>query len=250
VSRVRVGNDVVDLLNPRTHGRATDERLLGRVFDAEEQEEIRAADLSDAELWCQWAAKEAGFKVISKVLGGPIPFVHRAFKVAWTARHPVDLEARQPDEALIRHGTVGHLGHEASVSVHLLPGAIHAVASWSETAGTKPVRIKTRVARTDTPGSRWEAPLRQLMRRFSDREADAIRSRESAAVRLGARDEVARLLGLDERRFEIVCAPGPASRRPPRVLLDGLETEIDLSLSHDGRWIAWAFWAGSRAPCP
>jgi hypothetical protein len=48
---------------------------------------------------------------------------------------------------------------------------------------------------------------------------------------------------VDEARVEIVCAPGPASQRPPRVLLDGRDAEADVSLSHDGRWIAWALWA-------
>jgi hypothetical protein len=66
----------------------------------------------------------------------------------------------------------------------------------------------------------------------------------SAAVRVGARGDLAGAIGVAERRVEIVCGPGAVGRRPPRVLLDGEETEADVSLSHDGPLIAWAVWAG------
>ena len=80
------------------------------------------------------------------------------------------------------------------------------------------------------------------MPHFTDRERDAVYSRESAAVRVGARGDLATLLGVSEERIEIVCSPGPTSQRPPRVLLDGEQAEADVSLSHDGSWIAWATW--------
>jgi hypothetical protein len=57
-------------------------------------------------------------------------------------------------------------------------------------------------------------------------------------------------MGVPEHRLEIVCAPGPTSQRPPRVLLDGAETEADVSLSHDGRLIAWALWVGRQRADP
>jgi hypothetical protein len=104
--------------------------------------------------------------------------------------------------------------------------------------------VRRRVARLVDPTSRWNGSLEDLMGRFTDREADAVRSVESAAVRLGAREDVARLLGVSEQRVEIVCDPGPAGRRPPRVLLDGSAATADVSLSHDGGWIAWAIWVG------
>lgn len=243
MSPVFVGNDVVDLTNPRTEGRATDDRFVGRVFDPEEQDSIRAAGSSDLELWSRWAAKEAGFKSISKALGGVPPhFVHRAFKVAWSATNSHDAPPAEPCEVLAREGTVEYLDRQARVSVAWRDGAVHAVAYVSENGESEAVSIRTRVARTETPGSPWAGSLEELRRSLSGREAEAVHSRESAAVRIGAREELARLLGVPESRLEIVCAPGPSGRRPPCVLLDGLETTTDLSLSHDGRWIAWAIW--------
>jgi phosphopantetheine--protein transferase-like protein len=232
---VFVGNDVVDLTNPRTEGRGGDERFVGRVFDDDEQRAILAAGSSDIELWTRWAAKEACFKAVSKVLGAPPPFVHRAFKVAWT-------RSSDGAEGVVREGTVGYGEHRARVSVAREPGAVHAVAYCGGDASGA-VRIEPRVARIDTPGSRWSAPMGELRGRFSPRESDAVYSRESAAVRLGAREDVARLLGVAEGRVEIVCAAGPTSQRPPHVLLDGQDAPADVSLSHDGAWIAWAIWA-------
>jgi phosphopantetheinyl transferase (holo-ACP synthase) len=243
VSAVFVGNDIVDLTNPRTEGRATDERFVGRVFDADEQGAIHSAGGSDVEIWSRWAAKEAGFKAISKVIGSPPPFVHRAFKVAWS-------DAFVVAEGTARAGTVMYREHVASVTVAWEPGAVHAVAHCVGAGTAGPVHVEPRVVLIESPGSRWARPKEELMRDLSVREADAVYSRESAAVRIGARADLAQLLGVAESRLEIVCAPGPTSQRPPRVLLDGGDAPADVSLSHDGRWIAWAIWVatiGGRA---
>ena len=78
------------------------------------------------------------------------------------------------------------------------------------------------------------------MSRLSTRELGMVHSRESAAVRVGARKDLATLLRVEEKRVEIVCGPGPSGKLPPQVLIDGHPANADVSLSHDGRWIAWA----------
>ena len=244
MSTVFVGNDVVDLTNPRTEGRAKDDRFVGRVFDPEEQESIRAAGRSDMELWSRWAAKEAGFKAISKALESTPPFVHRAFKVTWSSGDSPDPPPSDSTEVIVREGTVEYLNRRARVTIARREGAVHAVAYSSDDIATEAVRIQPRVVMIESPGSRWAGSLADLRQSLSEREADAVHSRESAAVRIGAREEIARLLGVTESRLEIVCAPGPSGRRPPCILLDGQATRTDLSLSHDGRWIAWAIWVG------
>jgi len=241
---VFVGNDVVDLANPRTQGRASDARFLARVFTADEQEAIRATDGSDIELWSRWAAKEAAFKSISKVIGVQPAFLHRAFEVVWSeVREAGDEVANAGSEGcVVRVGTVGHADRVAHVSVCLRPGAVDALAVCTPTGGAHAIEVHRRVERLLDPASCWSGPLEELMPRFSEREADAVRTLESAAVRLGAREDVARMLGVTEERVEIVCVPGPSGRRPPRVLLDGCGAAADVSLSHDGSWIAWAIW--------
>lgn len=233
MSTVYVGNDIVDLGEPRTHGRSTDDRFVGRVFDPDEQAAIRSASDPDLELWARWAAKEAGFKVVSKLIGTPPPFVHRAFKVEWEGG------VAAPEGEVVREGWVRYGEHEARVSVQWCPGSVHALGFGAQGAAPASVRLRPRVAPLDAPGAPWAGSLEELQARFTDRELDAVYSRQSAAVRLGARDDLARAWGVDEGRLEIVCDPGPTSQRPPRVLLDGARARADVSLSHDGRWIAW-----------
>ncbi|MFW6200557.1 MAG: 4'-phosphopantetheinyl transferase family protein, partial [Gemmatimonadota bacterium] len=76
-----IGNDVVDLRDPRCRGKEADERFLRRVFTDDERRAIVEATDPAPALWIRWAAKEAGFKVVTKLLGSPPPFEHRAFRV-------------------------------------------------------------------------------------------------------------------------------------------------------------------------
>ena len=71
-------------------------------------------------------------------------------------------------------------------------------------------------------------------------------SRSSALVRLGARAALARALGVEESRLQVVCGAGPAGRVPPEVLLDGDAAPADVSLSHHGRWLAWGIRLATR----
>lgn len=234
-----VGNDIVDLAEPRTEGRATDDRFVGRVFDGAEQAAIRGSAEADLELWTRWAAKEAGFKVVSKLLGAPPPFVHRAFRVEWTESAP---PGSGVEGDVVREGRVGYEGREARVTVSLGPESVHAVAYGAQDGPPPAVHVHPNVALLDADPSPWSGPLEELRARFTERELDAVYSRHSAAVRLGARADLSRAMGVEEARLEIVCDPGPTSQRPPRVMLDGERAQADVSLSHDGRWIAWVLW--------
>jgi phosphopantetheinyl transferase (holo-ACP synthase) len=245
MSSVWVGNDVVDLGNPRTQGRAGDDRFVARVFDEDERQAIHSTEEPDLELWCRWAAKEAGYKAIAKLVGEPLAFVHRAFKVAWSV---VGADAAHHDSVdagrMIRRGCVGRGTRHVEVSVMRHRSAVHAVAFAARSQSERWPRVRARVARLDAPASPWAGSLEHLLPLLSEREADAVYSVPSAAVRVGARGDLAGAIGVAERRVEIVCGPGAVGRRPPRVLLDGEETEADVSLSHDGPLIAWAVWAG------
>jgi len=63
------------------------------------------------------------------------------------------------------------------------------------------------------------------------------------AARRLLRRAVARRIGRDETELEVVRAPRPGSWdgfAPPELLLHGRPTSIDVSLSHDGRFVAYA----------
>ena len=272
-----VGNDVVDLADPRTHERASDERFLRRVCDPREVDVIRASDDPDLELWCHWAAKETGFKIVSKLLGEPPPFAHRRFRVVWSAstasraegevdrgRLRVGRVVYERDDPVAVPGSSAPVRLEAPVRVNLLSDrALHAlgrVPTDGEVTGLEGMTASAGSPATDglsavvgeaallhDPHAAWSGTLAQLLGRFSAREADAVYSLSSAAVRLAARSALALRLGVDESRLEIVCAPGPTSQRIPSVLVDGEQAGADVSLSHDGRWIAWAIAAPPTA---
>jgi len=255
--RPTVGNDVVDLTAPRAAGRAADDRFLERVFTSPERAVIRAAADPDLELWHAWAAKEAAYKVVSKLLPAPPLFAHRAFEVTWWEKGTAGAEGPTPEAettgaagadapswrvgAPARAGVVEHGDHAVDVWAEVVRdgGALHVVAL---DRGARPAggRLLRTVDRLERAGAPWAAPLDELRGRMTDREREAVHSHASAAVRIGARSAIAALLDVDPARVEIVCRPGAIGRRPPLALVDSVPAAVDLSLSHDGPWIAWS----------
>jgi len=217
VSAARVGNDVVDLDDPALRGKTGHARFLERVLTPAERVSVLGAEDPHLALWSCWAAKEAAYKVVSKLRGSPPVFVHSAFVT----------------------GVEGVAFEELAIPVRArrLGSALHVVAA----VGADPASVAAEVARVDEAGAPWDAPLERLLARLTAREADPVHSVPSAAVRIGARASLAAALAVAEERLEIVCAPGQVGRRPPAVLLDGAPAPADVSLSHHGGWIGWAF---------
>lgn len=232
-----IGNDVVDLTAPRAAATPTNRRFLERVFTELERERINCAHRPDLEVWLGWAAKESAYKVVSKLRGEVPVFVHRAFEVRWY------------DEGLARP-RLGSVLYEGDIFP--VQGAVDPEERFVHVFGASPRAspaeatdlppgIRWTVARIDRPGAPWLGSFEELSGRLTERERDAVHSVLSAAVRIGAKEEASKLLGLASDRVEIVCRPGRFGRRPPSVLVDGMPAKIDVSLSHDGPWIAWAF---------
>jgi len=219
-----VGNDVIDLLDPRLSGKAHDERFTRRVLDPSEQALVAAAPDPDRVLFMCWAAKEAAYKVVSKLLGAPPVFQHRAY--------------------LYRGAEVEHEGTRYPLHIKAVGTTLHAVA----TAGANEASVFAEDHALDHPGSPWDASLDELIGRLTPREGDAVHSLASAAVRIGARRTLASVLQVAEHRVQIVCAPGVTGRRPPHVLLDGVPGPADVSLSHHGTRIGWAILVPVSSP--
>lgn len=236
---VLVGNDVVDLSNPRVRGRSGDERFVSRILDASERPSLQARTDPDLELWCLWAAKEAAYKVAAKMRRRPPAFAHAAFRVAWTCSGM----ARLGDESTVRRGVVSYGSVETPVEVRHEFEVLHAVAHSGDRIDLldQIVAGRRRLVEASRYGQETVDRLRNLL---SPRESEAASSPVSVAVRIDARSALAHAMDVDDARLEIVRHPGLEGRRPPMVLLDGAEAMADVSLSHDGPWIAWAFWAG------
>ena len=220
-----MGVDVVDLRDRRCVGKAGDARFLARILNDVERGVLATAPDPHGPLWRLWAAKEAAYKVVSKVRGAPPAFVHAAFGVA-----PWLMAANGP-------GRVEWEDVPVFIQWHELPGRIVALA-WNGLATDSPPDWAWGAASDLDPEP--TAPLEALVHRLSARERPPVHSRHSVLVRLAARAELARRLDVDEARVEVVCGEGPKGRVPPEALLDGRAAPADVSLSHHGDWLAWA----------
>ncbi len=245
-----IGNDVVDLTAPRAAATPQNRRFVDRVFTDLERERIKCGDRPDLEVWLGWAAKESAYKVVSKLRSEAPVFVHRAFEVHWDdgggGGGPRRGWVRYEEDAFPVQGAVD----AEERFVHALgasPGAgfDHDPTNDHDPTTTEvphlPSGIGWTIDRIDRSGAPWLGSLEALSARLTERERDAVHSVLSAAVRIGAKAEASKLLGLAPDRVEIVCRLGRFGRRPPSVLVDGTPAKIDVSLSHDGPWIAWAF---------
>lgn len=225
IMKLAVGVDVVDLQDPRARDRSGDTRFMGRVFSPSERERILSAADPALELWVLWGAKEAAFKVVSKLLGAPPTFQHNAFRVL----DPPGVVASR----LAYEGLAVQLG----LDVH--PQRVM-VWAWN---GPSPEIL---VAQCRVPDALHSLELSAQVDewrtdRFNPREMEAVRGLPSALVRLMARRDAARMLRTPETRLAITCPPGFTGLRPPYLERDGkLMEEADISLSHDGTQLAWA----------
>lgn len=231
-----VGIDVVDLTDPRCRGKSEDDRFADRVLAPAERAAVRAAADPDRHLWLVWAGKEAAFKAVTRLTGSPPVFRHAAFVVtveptpsspsgAATTRTPGAAPFLSgpdaPDEVLAGRwrwkGRTGTLRWEVSASL---------IVALATGEGGLPAGLEAGAARLEAgdPGGFRHPP----------------RDRCSAEARRHATREAARALGVEPTRIRIDTGEGPAGRAPPLVRLDGRPAPLEVTLSHHGRWVAWA----------
>ena len=241
-----LGNDVVDLTNPRCRGKADDVRFLQRVFSEEEQGAILGSPDPDSTLWVLWAGKEAIYKSASKARGSPPVFNHALFSVTVSAE-----ETRDGGEDALANEMTPEIGGPGSVlageghyeellfslRVFVTPVSTHAV-SWCRTPTPSIPPFQGGIEELPEYGPGWQEHMR---RQFSEREWLCVTHEGSALTRIGARQALSSALGVPTDTLEIGCGPGLPGRRIPKVFLGAAEAEVDLSLSHHGRLQAWVF---------
>jgi len=199
-----VGNDIVDLAAPGNLGKSGDGRFCGRVFTVEERALIAGAARPEALLWAFWAAKEAAYKAVSR--GDPaVCSIPRQYRVALDTGNSAGTAARLA-------GKVITPGGELALRVALTADWVHALAAGSEAALD---RICQRVDGLDVAGD------------------------PSAFVREALLREIARHLDCSAGNLSVVKDPGGPGA--PGVLFRGRLLAAEVSLSHDGRFAAFAF---------
>jgi phosphopantetheinyl transferase (holo-ACP synthase) len=241
--RSSIGNDVMDLMDPRCRDRVPGDRLIARILTADEQRTLeRAPDLESWRLllWAHWAAKEAAYKVHLKVVAAPGPFVPRTLAA--------DLEVSPPDSAGVSRvsGTV-RAGDLRLVSVSgSSDGRYLHVLGWSgPVAAPSGGHLETGLDEVAL-GAVDASALRD---RFTAVEWEGVRSGPAAMVRLLARERVKAILersgpdGLtnEPATVQIVTSRGTRGSTPPKIRAGDVEIPgWDVSLSHHGRYVAFA----------
>ena len=224
-----IGNDIVDLNHPGNRGKSRDRRFVSRVFTPEERERIDGADAPDAVLWMLWAAKEAAFKAAVKRRQG-IPFIPRMYSVALEDRsysgdcgqgnpHGISMASGIEEERSAAHcGVVMTPAGPVELSCFRSAGHVHCVA------------VVNGAYRTAQPDSGVRAFVRKLTG-----PADP-----SIARRLETIHYLASALRISPYFIRIRREKMGAESGPPRIFMEGRPADIDISLSHDGRYIAFA----------
>lgn len=209
-----VGNDIVDLRETGNCGKSGDGRFVDRVFTPEERDRIAGASCPDKLLWAFWAAKEAAYKAVSRD-DPPIHSIPRRYRVVLDdqeAGKAVDATAISEDRLA---GRVITPGGEAALWIMVTDDYVHALATSGD---GDPASVVHRVDVLDP-----------------EKEAG------------GASAFVRRQL-LFEMALRLECPVGDLAIRKessgpgaPSVFLRGLPLTAEISLSHDGRFTAFAF---------
>lgn len=222
-----LGNDVVDLLDvdarPETFHRRFDER----VFAPDERRAIAADPRPQALRWAHWGAKEAAYK-LARQLDPKFVF------------SPVRLVARF-ESALPRGGTAaqGTNAPPASQGSFERRGRLELACAPPEPV--RAIELKSFETRELVhvvaleAGADWGA-VALAVEPLSLHGGDA-----SFAVRRLALREIGRVLGVAAERLSI-----GRRGRIPTVELDGRTAPYALSLSHHGRFVAFAMTPRSR----
>jgi hypothetical protein len=211
---LHLGNDIVDLKTAHARGKAGDARFIARVFTSAEQEAILRSAHPDALLWTFWAAKEAAYKAVSKTAPG----ISSA-----PGRYPVTIDLQQwPDTT---SGFVKTPGGTALIRIFCSTEWIHCIASADGSPDLPDIVY----------GLKKIAP-----------DGNPVSVRESAAARNAAAGRIASFLDISPNDIRILRETSPLGQGPPKVNIKGKRAPIDISLSHDGRFAAYAFWSAPQ----
>ncbi|MDP2839790.1 MAG: 4'-phosphopantetheinyl transferase superfamily protein [Syntrophales bacterium] len=202
-----VGNDVVDLKDPENIGKSKDDRFLGRVFTAGERELIASVPSPDTLLWSLWAAKEAAYKAVSSA-DPAVCSIPRRYRVVLEAEDATRKVVRLAGKVITPRG-------ELVLEVAVSADWVHALAAGAEEA------------------------LKRLCRRVKRLEGGKGAVNPSAFVRGALLREIARRLDCPVGDLSVV--KNQDGLGAPRVLFRGELLAAEVSLSHDGRFAAFAF---------
>jgi phosphopantetheinyl transferase (holo-ACP synthase) len=204
----------VDLSDPRNRGKSRDLPFMQRVFTPSERDRIAGSENPDRELWTLWAAKETAYKVLSKSLPS-LSSAPGLFAVTLSSPGPSAVRS----EAL--RGKVACLSGRVAIRIYRSDEYAHCVGTDEDINLAEGIIVQV-IRLADGTGA---SPLPDESRL----------TRDAAAQRLSAH------LDLKAEEIEIRRIKKDRGLGPPVVYARGEKTTVDISLSHDGCFGAFAF---------
>lgn len=219
-----IGNDIVDLDLPDNLEKIRDRRFLDRVFTDSERIFIEQyQEYGNDALWALWAAKESAYKALSK--GTPdVPSTPRRYRVDFSVLAPDGTKSSDgqvqkigPNKDSIWTGIVKTPAENVFCQALLTPDYVHCLAV--------------------TGGCLQEKRMISQVLKWNEQQDPSVTLRRAAIQR------IADTALLNPSAIEIKRHPTPKGLGPPRVFVHHQPSTIDISLSHDGRYGAFALWS-------
>jgi hypothetical protein len=203
---------VIDLADPGKAGKSRDVRFISRVFTSGERDCIFRSSNPDETLWILWAGKEAAYKAAMKTDPG-VCSIPRGYPV----------ELGEENGRPFGVGTVQTPAGPVFLRVFSSGDALHVIGTDSSPESLGGIVVD--IASTEQMGA---GPVP------SDDEASFL-ARELLLRRLSE------CLGRSVSEMEIRRLKGPRGLGPPCLRIHGKPSTLDISMSHDGRFVACAF---------
>jgi phosphopantetheine--protein transferase-like protein len=227
--KIFIGNDLVDLKTPEVKEKHLNTRFLDRVLSPNEKKLLNRSDNPSLFFWVLWSAKEAAYKGLKKQ-SPEINFAHRMYEVQ------IDC----PNNFLMGSEHNAYLKHPSGVCLLkwiITNEYIHCIgvsSVESELANLAPV-----LNSIDKDLS-LSKDVYNDEANFSQSELESIYSPESMSVRSLAKS----LISFEN--VEIIRKKDENKFLPPEIYSNGQKIKnTDLSLSHDGRYVAAAIYNNS-----
>lgn len=215
----------MDLTDPANSRKSENARFIERVFTPGERDLIFSSPDPDHALWSVWACKEAAFKAVSKAPGnsdGTLSSSPLKYRVSLELPFTDNTAAAVKNRTMIFRGSVSTPAGILPLRMVRNSSYAHAVASTGE---------------DDTVGS-----VSWVVCNVNLRRNEITPHVQSMLVRRAAKMKLAGYIKANPQDLEIVRRKRNGSGLGhPVLLVRGRESGIDISLSHDGLFLAYAF---------
>jgi phosphopantetheinyl transferase (holo-ACP synthase) len=216
---IHIGNDIVDLTDPHNMGKSRNPRFVNRVFTTSEQGQIFNSANTDTMTWAIWAGKETAYKIVSKC-DPSASSTPRLYEVSLDCTDKFSKSDAFPAGGSSISGSVDTPYGQIYIRIFVTCDYVHCVGA------TAPLETTDAVV--------WHVD------RISP-DSEVSPAYESMFVRDALKKHLSAYVDESPEDMEIRREKGTNGLNPPFVYLNGRRDEIDISLSHDGAFAAYAF---------